>query len=141
MIETYPDQIEVILTPYHPETKVVTDETGLWASIKKHDVGWFGIKPFASNSLFEGDSSPDSPTAKADNERARLAIRKILHNPAITAPMPGLITTQQVDNVCLAVQERRVLDLKEQAALDRDMQRAWANLPPHYQWLRNWDYV
>ena len=30
--------------------------------MKKHDVGWFGIKPFASNSLFKGDSSPDSPT-------------------------------------------------------------------------------
>ena len=58
MIEKYPDQLQVVLTPYTADTKVVTDESGLWAAIKKHDVGWFGIKPFASNSLFKGDSSP-----------------------------------------------------------------------------------
>ena len=63
MIERYPDQIQVILTPYTADTKVVTDEAGLWAAIKKNDVGWFGIKPFASNSLFKGDSSPKSPYA------------------------------------------------------------------------------
>jgi len=51
LIEKYPDQLEAICTPYTAKTKVVTDESGLWASMKKHDVGWFGIKPFASNSL------------------------------------------------------------------------------------------
>ena len=65
----------------------------------------------------------------------------ILCNPAITAPMAGMITEQQVDNVCLAVAERRVLDVEEQAQLDRAMDRAWANLPPHYQWLKDWEYV
>ena len=141
VIETYPEQIEVVLTPYTAKTKVVTDEAGLWASIQKHEVGWFGIKPFASNSIFQGDSAADSPHAKEDNEMARLAIRCILCNPAITAPMAGLITPQQVDNVCLAVVERRKLDLKEQTRLDRAMDRAWANLSPHYQWLKDWEYV
>ena len=32
---------------------------------RQHEIGWFGIKPFASNSIFQGDSSPDSPHAKA----------------------------------------------------------------------------
>ena len=73
-------------------------------------MGWFGIKPFASNSLFKGDSAPDSPHAEEDNRIARLAIRYILCNPAITAPIPGLITPQQVDNAALAVAERRELD-------------------------------
>jgi predicted aldo/keto reductase-like oxidoreductase len=141
LIETYPDQIEVILTPYTASTKVVTDETGLWAAIQKHDVGWFGIKPFASNSVFQGDSSPDSPYADEDNKTARLAIRSILCNPAITAPMAGMITPQQVDNVCLAVMERRVLDAQEQSSLDKIMERAWANLPSDYQWLKDWQYV
>jgi predicted aldo/keto reductase-like oxidoreductase len=141
LIETYPQQIEVILTPYTAKTKVVTDETGLWASIKQHDVGWFGIKPFASNSVFQGDSTPTSEHFEADNRMARLAIRCILCNPAITAPMPGLITAQQVDNVALAVKERRVLDLAEQQELDDAMDRAWANLTPDYQWLKNWEYV
>ncbi len=110
LIEKYPEQFEVICTPYTAKTKVVEDESGLWAAMKKHDVGWFGIKPFASNSLFKGDSSPDSPHAEEDNRIARLALRYILCNPAITAPIPGLITPQQVDNAALAVAERRELD-------------------------------
>jgi len=103
--------------------------------------GWFGIKPFASNSVFTGDSSPDSEQAEKDSEIARLALRCILCNPAITAPMPGLITPQQVDNACMAVVERRKLDVDEQTRLDRAMDRAWANLPQHYQWLKDWEYV
>ena len=141
LIETYPSQMEVILTPYTAKTKVVADETGLWATIKKHDVGWFGIKPFASNSVFKGDSSPKSPYFDDDNRIARLAIRYILCNPAITAPIPGLISTQQVDNVALAVKERRQLDMLEKAELERVMDNAWANLPPGYGWLRDWEYV
>lgn len=141
LLDTYPDHLDIILTPYTAKTKVVTDEAGLWAAIQKHDLGWFGIKPFASNSVFRGDSSPDSPHFKEDNRIARLAIRYILCNPAITAPIPGMISVQQVDNIALAVKERRVLDLNEQADLGRAMQRAWASLPPNYRWLRNWEYV
>jgi len=141
LIETYPNQMEVILTPYTAKTKVVADEAGLWATIRKHDVGWFGIKPFASNSVFKGDSSPNSPRFEDDNRIARLAIRYILCNPAITAPMPGLISAQQVDNVALAVKERRQLDLQEKAELKQAMDRAWVNLPVNYRWLKNWEYV
>ena len=89
LIEKYPQQLEVVCTPYTAKTKVVGDESGLWAAMKNLDVGWFGIKPFASNSLFKGDSAPDSPHAEEDNRLARLAIRCILCNPAITAPIPG----------------------------------------------------
>jgi len=141
LIETYPKQIEVILTPYTAKTKVIQDESGLWAAIRKHDVGWFGIKPFASNSIFRGDSTPQSPYFEADNRLARLTIRYILCNPAITAPIPGLITPQQVDNVALAVKERRELDLAERAELEEAMERAWARLPGTYQWLKDWEYV
>ena len=102
-------------------------------------MGWFGIKPFASNSVFKGDSSPSSPHAEEDNRIARLALRSILCNPAITAPIPGLITPAQVDNVALAVKEPRNLDAEEQAELDQAMDRALANLPPNYQWLRDWE--
>jgi len=141
LIEKYPQQLEVICTPYTAKTKVVEDESGLWAAMKKHDVGWFGIKPFASNSLFKGDSTPGNPNAEEDNRLARLAIRYILCNPAITAPIPGLITIEQVDNMALAVAERRQLDREEKAALDSAMDRAWANLPSTYQWLKQWEYV
>ncbi len=141
LIEKYPQQLEVIVTPYTARTKVIEDESGLWAAMKKMDVGWFGIKPFAGTSLFKGDSSPNSPHAEEDNRLARLTLRYILCNPRITAPIPGLITEAQVDNAALAVKERRELDVQEKAELDRAMDRAWANLPYHYQWLKDWEYV
>jgi len=141
LIENFPRQLDVICTPYTAKTKVVTDESGLWAAMRKLDVGWFGIKPFASNSVFKGDSAPDSPHADEDNRIARLALRAILCNPAITAPIPGLISPQQVDNAALAVAERRELDHGERAELEHAMDRAWACLPSHYQWLKNWEYV
>jgi aryl-alcohol dehydrogenase-like predicted oxidoreductase len=141
IIETYPEQMDVILTPYTARSKLVTDESGLWATLKKYDVGWFGIKPFANTTVFKGDSSPGSPHFEEDNRTARLAIRHILCNRAITAPIPGLISMQQVDNVCMAVKERRELDMKEKADLRRAMKRAWAKLPPDYQWLKDWEYV
>jgi len=141
MIETYPDVIDIIVTPYTARSKLVTDESGLWATLQKNDIGWLGIKPFASNSIFKGDSSTSSPTFEEDNRLARLAIRYVLCNPALTAPIPGLISTQQVDNVALAVLQRRELDREETAELNRAMDEAWAHLPPGYQWLRDWEYV
>jgi aryl-alcohol dehydrogenase-like predicted oxidoreductase len=141
LIEKYPQQLEVICTPYTAKTKVVEDEAGLWAAMQKCDVGWFGIKPFAGTSLFVGDSSPNSPHKEEDDRLARLTIRYILCNKVITAPIPGMINPEQVDNVALAVKERRELDAGEKAELDRAMDRAWANLPFHYQWLKDWEYV
>jgi aryl-alcohol dehydrogenase-like predicted oxidoreductase len=141
LIEKFPAQMDVVVTPYTAKTKVVEDAGGLWAAMKTLDVGWFGIKPFASASLFKGNSSPGNPQEEEDNRLARLAIRYILCNPAITAPIPGMINPQQVDNVALAIKERRELDKEEKADLDRAMDRAWASLPYHYQWLKDWEWV
>jgi len=139
MIEQFP-QLEVILFPYTSMSKVAPKDS-LFDAVRKCDVGVFGIKPFASNSLFKGDSSPDSPYAEEDDRRARLAIRYILCNEAITAPIPGLISTHQVDNVARAVKERRQLDVAEKAELEEASRKMWANLPANYQWLKDWQYV
>jgi hypothetical protein len=40
-----------------------------------------------------------------------------------------------------AVAERRELHGQERADLKRAMDRAWANLPSQYQWLKDWEYV
>ncbi len=140
MIEEFPGQMDVIVTPYTAKSKVLPTDS-LFDAVKKYDVGVFGIKPFASNSLFRGNSALNSPDAEEDNERARLAIRNILNNPAITAPIPGLINIQQVDNVAVAVQERRQLDVAEALRLEKANEEAWAKLPEEYQWLKNWEYV
>ncbi len=139
MIEHFP-QIDVVLFPYTAMSKRAPTDS-LFDALKKCDVGSFGIKPFASNSLFKGDSSPDSPHAAEDNRRARLALRYILANDAVTAPIPGLVSPAQVDNVARAVKERRELDAKEKAELAEASERAWANLPANYQWLKDWQYV
>lgn len=143
MIETYPSVVDIVVTPCTPETKAAPTHS-LFDTMKKHDVGYFGIKPFASGSMFKGRGVPFGPDAEEDNRIARLAIRKVLETPVLTAPIPGLITTQQVDNVARAVSEYKEgkgLSRAEQAELDAAMQVAWANLPPGYEWLAQWRCV
>ncbi len=140
IIETYPQQVQMICSPYTADSAVLPDDS-LFGSVVKHKVGFLGIKPFGSASLFKGDSSPTSPEAEEDDKRARLAIRYILGNPAITAPIPGLASAHQVDNVAQAVKERRTLDAHEKAELHKAARHMWANLPPDYEWLKDWRYV
>jgi len=140
MIETYPEVVQVVVTPYTAKSKVVKDETGLWATMKKYGVGWFGIKPFSGTRLFKGDSSPKNPHAEEDDRLARMAIRYILCNDAITAPIPGLINERQVDNVAKAAIEGP-LAKAEAEELEAAMEVAWANLGADYEWLKNWEYV
>ncbi|TVS19993.1 MAG: aldo/keto reductase [Planctomycetaceae bacterium] len=140
LMETYPDIVQVICIPYTSNTKVLPEDSMLDAALK-WDVGILGIKPFASNSLFKGDGSPDGPHVEDDNRIARMALRYILENPAITAPIPGLISLAQVDNAARAVRERRELDTAERAELKQASERAWACLPGNYQWLKDWEYV
>ncbi len=140
MIETYPEAVDVIVTPYTAKSKVRPKDS-LFDTLKQYKVGSFGIKPFASNSLFKGDSSPGNPNAEEDDRLAREAIRYILATDAITAPIPGLISTAQVDNMVKAVKERRELDSAEAKELEKAMDEAWAKLPADYQWLKDWEYV
>jgi aryl-alcohol dehydrogenase-like predicted oxidoreductase len=140
LIEQYPDTIQMLCTPYTATSKVLPVDS-LFDAIKEHDVGMLGIKPFASNTLFAGDGSPDSPHRDEDSRRARMAIRNILCNPAVTAPIPGLISISQVDNAVQAIRERRELDGSEKAQLHEWGEQMWANLPPDYHWLREWEYV
>ena len=140
MIEKFPTIVDAFCTPYTAKTKELPTDS-MFETVRKYEVGVLGIKPFASNSIFKGDSSLDSPTAKEDDQLARLAIRYILCNPAVTAPIPGLINAHQVDNVAKAVQERRKLDMAEARQLEEAMDEAWAKLPDDYQWLKDWEYV
>lgn len=140
MIETYPNQIEVVLCPYTADSQVLREDS-LFDAVTRYDVGYLGIKPFANASLFKGDSSPNSPHAEEDSRRARLAIRNILANPAVTAPMPGLISAAQVDNMAAAIKERRHLDSGEKAELRQAATEMWARLSDDYQWLKEWKQV
>jgi aryl-alcohol dehydrogenase-like predicted oxidoreductase len=143
LVETYPEEIEVVLFPYTASSKVLPEDS-LFEAVQKRNTGVFGIKPFADNSLFQGNSAPNSGSFEEDNKRARLASRYVLGNPAITAPIPGLITPQQVDNVAQAIIERRregKLSSRQRAELEQATSGMWARLRPGYEWLRDWENV
>jgi predicted aldo/keto reductase-like oxidoreductase len=140
IVEQYPAEVETVLFPYTADSKVLPDDS-VFDAVKKHDTGVFGIKPFADNSLFKGDSAPTSPYAEEDDRRARLALRYILSNPAITAPIPGMVNAHQVQNAAKAVLERRKLDHSERTELKQATEAMWANLRPNHRWLRDWEYV
>jgi len=132
MIEYFP-QIDCVCFPFTTMSKRAQTDS-VFEALKKQDVGAFGIKPFAAGSLFSrGDQ-------KEKDRRARLAIRYILNTNTVI-PIPGMNSIHYVDNVAKAVMERRQLDLKEKAELENANKQALAKLPPHYQWLRNWEYV
>ncbi|MHC4587227.1 MAG: hypothetical protein ACYS3N_22065, partial [Planctomycetota bacterium] len=80
-------------------------------------------------------------TAEEDDKLARMAIRYILCNTALTAPIPGMINPHQVDNMARAVKEHRHLDVAEAKELEEAMDEAWAKLPASYHWLKDWEYV
>jgi aryl-alcohol dehydrogenase-like predicted oxidoreductase len=140
LIETYSPELELLCMPYTVLSKQAATNS-LLETLSQHDVGVLSIKPFASNALFKGDGAPDSPFAELDDRRARQAIRRILGNPSITAPIPGLISTHQVDNVVAAIHEPRTLTDEEQAELTQLTQEVHRRLPADYQWLKDWEYV
>ncbi len=131
MIEYFP-QVEVVLFPFTTMSKAAPTDS-LFPALKKRDVGAFGIKPYGAGSLFQGDQ-------EERDRLARLALRYILHSNTVI-PIPGMNDVAHVDTAAKAVMERRKLDLKEQAELQDASKRMWANLPPNYQWLKNWEYV
>ena len=139
VIEKYP-QFGVVLTPYTAASKVKPEDS-LFDAVKKQDVGVFGIKPFSSGSLFKDGAGAGGVSTPGDDMLARLALRYVLCNDAITAPIPGMISVHQVDNAVLAVKERRKLDMTETAHLDAAAKDMLAELPPDYHWLREWEWV
>ncbi|HUT28951.1 MAG TPA: aldo/keto reductase [Sedimentisphaerales bacterium] len=166
MMHTYPEHIQVVVVPYtagskkaHARVDPSKGPTGWGAvpdaaadydesmvsvidAVKKNNVGWFGIKPFASGSIFESRGAVKASTKKVDDERARMTLRYILCNDGLTAPIPGMITVEQVENAALAVTQRRTFDVAEAQRFEEAVEKMWANLPPNYGWLRHeWELV
>jgi len=138
-VAKYP-QFEVVITPFSAGTKA-KPVGSMFDSLKKYDVGFVGIKPFASGNVFASLGVPDSPTKAEDDDRARIALRYVLAYDALSASIPGLMTVDHVKNAARAVKERRQFDMAE-TARHRDLTaRMWRNLPPDYHWLRDWEWV
>ncbi len=138
-VARYP-QLEVVITPYAAGSKE-KPVGSMFEAFRKYDVGFIGIKPFASGALFASQGLPDSPTKQEDDERARLALRYVLCCDLLAAAIPGLITVDQVKNAAAAVKERRQFDTAETARHEQLTAAMWRNLPPNYHWLREWEWV
>jgi aryl-alcohol dehydrogenase-like predicted oxidoreductase len=166
MMQTYPEHIQVVVVPYtagskkaHARVDPSKGPTGWGAvpdaaadydesmvsvidAVKKNDVGWFGIKPFASGSIFESRGAVNASTKEVDDERARMTLRYILCNDALTAPIPGMITVDQVENAARAVAQRRTFDVAEAQRFEEAVEKMWAGLPDNYKWLKQeWEWV
>lgn len=163
MIETYPEFIQAVVVPYTAASKKahakVDPGKGGWVgvpqqrdptqvnihslidAVKKNDVGWIGIKPFASGSVFKSRGVANSQTKEEDHGRARMTLRHVLANDALTAAIPGMITSEQVRNNARAVGERRQFDLSETREYEHIVTQMWDNLPDNYRWLEDWEYV
>ena len=139
IVEQYP-QIEAVVTPYTAFSKKAPTGS-MFDALAKNDVGFVGIKPFASGSVFKSRGKPDSDTKEEDDKRARMVLRYILNCKELTAAIPGLVTIDQVKNAAKAVTERREFDLAEQNEFDEMALAMKENLPSNYQWLKDWEWV
>ena len=138
-VAKYP-QLEVVVTPYSAGSRE-KPVGSMFDALRKYDVGFLGIKPFASGTLFASLGVPDSPSKKEDDDRARLALRHVFGCDVLSAAIPGLMTVDHVKNAAAAVKESRRMDTAEgrrHGKLTADM---WRNLPPDYHWLRGWQWV
>jgi aryl-alcohol dehydrogenase-like predicted oxidoreductase len=145
MVREFPI-ISVVVTPYTAKTK--ERPTGSFFDVlRQRDIGFLGIKPFASNSIFRGNSTPDDPNREEDDTRARMALRYCLCCDVLTSPIPGLIFPHHVENCLKAIEERRKEDMQARPAILHDKyfaqvaDEAWQRLPPEYQWLKDWEWV
>ncbi len=64
--------------------------------------------------------------------------RRILHE---ARPLEQKVRQPHGDGGVPVGLARRKLDLKKRAELERAARQMWANLPPNYQWLKDWEYV
>lgn len=136
MVSEHPKAFQVMCFPYTVKTQELP-KGSLFEAVRKHDIGTLGIKPFGSNSLFHGAAD-----AEEKSRRARMTLRYILGNPAITAPIPGLAVPEEVDNAALAIKEmKKQLSYSEIKELMDATENMYANLTPQYEWLKDWQYV
>ena len=163
VIGKYPE-FEMLIFPCSAKTKVKgqspvegnveevnpghgSDQTqGIFKGVLEQDVGIVTIKPYFGGSLFESCGKVKFPVmgvgSKTENDLARLTLQCILANPAITATVPGLSTVYEVENAARASYTRSLgMTAADKEWLMEITEHQWANLPPEYAWLRDWEIV
>jgi len=137
VLEAYP-QFSVIIFPY----LFLTQEFGgdsLLEAAKQKDVGVIGLKPFGAGTVFA--QRPSEIQGRVD-ERARVLIKEMLQESRVSAVIPGVNVPEQLEENVRGSYERDVppTDADRQALRECTLS-FYANLPPHYEWLRDWRFA
>ena len=152
VMETFPE-FAMVIFPYTAGSKTEETDAGpggadkaksIFETVKKCDVGVVTIKPFAGGSLFriEAQFPVVEVGSEEEHELARLTISYILENESITATVPGMTTTHEIENnVRASVERTAALTEPARERLAEATDRMWAELPREYEWLREWEYV
>ena len=137
VLNEYP-QFSVIIFPY----LFLTEELGgdsLLKLARQKDVGVIGLKPFGAGTTF--GIKPQQLHGKVDTN-AHVLIRKMLREHRISAVIPGVNTTEQLEeNVKGSYERDKTMTAKDKDVIRRCTQNYYANLTPEYQWLREWETV
>jgi predicted aldo/keto reductase-like oxidoreductase len=137
VLKEYP-QFSVIIFPYLFLTKEFGGDS-LLKLAKEKDVGVIGLKPFGAGTTF--GLKPREIKGKVDKS-AHVLIKAMLQERRISAVIPGVNTTEQLEeNVKGSYDRDKALTEKDKAAMRRCAENYHANLTPEYQWLRNWEIV
>jgi aryl-alcohol dehydrogenase-like predicted oxidoreductase len=137
VLEAYP-QFSVIIFPY----LFLTQEFGggsLLEAAKQKDVGVIGLKPFGAGTVFA--QRPSQIEGRVD-ERAHVLIKEMLQESRVSAVIPGVNVPEQLEENVRGSYERDVppTDADRQALRECTLS-FYANLPPHYEWLRDWRFA
>jgi predicted aldo/keto reductase-like oxidoreductase len=137
VLNEYP-QFSVIIFPY----LFLTEELGgdsLLKLAKAKDVGVIGLKPFGAGTTF--GIKPREIQGKVD-KNAHVLIKKMLQERRITAVIPGVNTTEQLEeNVKGSYERDKPLTFRDKETIGQYAKNYHANLTEEYQWLRNWETV
>ncbi len=137
VLNEYP-QFSVIIFPYLFLTKELGGDS-LLALAKEKDVGVIGLKPFGAGTTF--GIKPREIKGKVDR-RAHVLVKEMLAEPRISAVIPGVNTTEQLEENAKGSYERdKPAGPADKQALRECTENFYAHLTPEYQWLRAWETV
>ena len=137
ILEKYP-QFSVIIFPYLFLTKEFGGDSLLKLAGEK-DVGVIGLKPFGAGTTF--GLKPQQIKGKID-ARAHVLVKEMLQEKRLSAVIPGVNVPEQLEeNVKGSYERDQPKTPEDEQALRECTENFYANLTPHYQWLRQWEVV
>jgi aryl-alcohol dehydrogenase-like predicted oxidoreductase len=139
VLKEYP-QFSVIIFPYLFLTKEFGGDSLLKLSQEK-DVGVVGLKPFGAGTVFGLKPQQIDKGLKVDS-KAHVLVKEMLQEKRISAVIPGVNAPEHLDENIKGSYLRDEPKTPEEEQAIREFTRSfYANLTPHYQWLREWEVV